>query len=250
MQVLIADDHVMIRNGLAQLFDTMDGIAGTVQAANGEAALAALGTGRFDLLVLDLTMPGLSGIELIERIRAEHAQLPILVLSMHNEVQIVKRAVQAGANGFVTKGCSEDTLVSAICKVACGGRFIEPSIAEQMVFEKDSQGSPAPHLQLSARERQIMTLFAKGRSVKQIAYELRINDRTVSTHKTRLMRKLSLANNIELIRYVADHGLTERDHLRGHAPQGMTRCSDCTTRCHEVTTQKAKISGGINLEYL
>jgi len=208
IQVLIADDHVMIRNGLAQLFDTMDNIAGTVQAANGEAVLAALGKGSFGLLVLDLTMPGLSGIDLIERIRAEYAQLPILVLSMHIEVQIVKRAIQAGANGFVTKGCSENTLVSAIRRVAAGGRFIDPRIAEQMVFEKDSQGDPAPHMLLSARERQIMTLFAKGRCVKEIAYELRINDRTVSTYKTRLMRKLSLGNNVELIRYLADHGLT------------------------------------------
>lgn len=209
IQVLIADDHVMIRNGLAQLFETMEGIAGTVQAATGEAVLAALGEGRFGLLVLDLSMPGLSGVKLIERIRAEHAQLPILVLSMHHEIQIAKRALQAGANGFVTKGCAEDTLISAIRQVVAGKHFIDASIFEEMMFENKPPGSPAPHMQLSERERQIMTLFAKGHGVKEIADQLLISDRTVSTYKARLMRKLNLGNNAELIRYVADHGLAD-----------------------------------------
>lgn len=206
MRVLIADDHVMIRNGLAQLLGTLEGIAETVQVANGDEVLAELALGKFDLLVLDLTMPGLSGAKLIECIRAEHARLPILVLSMHNEVQIAKRALQAGANGFATKGGDEDTLVSAIRKVAAGGRFVDPSM---VMFDKKVAGGAAAHEQLSERERQIMALFAKGRGVKEIADQLLISDRTVSTYKARLMHKLDLGNNAELIRYVAECGLDE-----------------------------------------
>jgi len=202
-RVLIADDHVMIRNGLVQLFDTMDGIAETVQAADGAEVLAALSQGPFGLLVLDLTMPEPSGINLIERIRADHAKLPILVLSMHDEVRIAKKALQAGANGFVTKGCAQDTLMTAIRKVLAGERFIDSGIVEHMMFDKDSSGTLTAHQELTEREHQILALIAKGRSGKEIAEELLISDRTVSTHKVRLMRKLGVTNNADLIRSVS-----------------------------------------------
>jgi len=131
------------------------------------------------------------------------------VLSMHNELQVAKRVLQAGANGFVTKGSAQDTLMSAIRKVAQGGRFVDPGVAEQMMFEKPQNNEEAPHERLSERELHILKLFARGRSVNDIADELFISNKTVSTHKARLMQKLNFQSNAELVRYAADHGLIE-----------------------------------------
>ncbi len=209
IRVLIADDHVIVRSGLKQLFELMGDITVAGEAINGDEVLAALQPGKFDLLLLDLTMPGISGINLIARIRTEDAALPILVLSMHNELQIAKRVLQAGASGYVTKGSEQETLMSAIRKVAAGGRYIDPVVAEQMMFEKPVQGEAAPHERLSERELLIMKLFAKGKGVNAIAKELFISNKTVSTHKARLIQKLNFQSNAELVRYAVDHGLIE-----------------------------------------
>jgi DNA-binding NarL/FixJ family response regulator len=209
IKVLIADDHAIVRSGLKQLFGLMGDINVGGEATNGEEVLEALQKGQFDLLLLDLTMPGLSGINLIGRIRTLHANLPILVLSMHNELQIAKRVLQAGAAGFVTKGSEQDILMTAIRKVATGGRFVDPTITEQMMFEKPVQGESAPHERLSERELHIMKLFAKGMGINEIAAELFISNKTVSTHKARLMQKMNFKSNSELVRYAVDHGLIE-----------------------------------------
>lgn len=209
IKVLIADDHVVVRSGLKQLFGAMGGIVVAGEATNGDEVLEALRQVQFDLILLDLTMPGISGVNLIGRIHAIRAQMPILVLSMHNELQIAKRVLQAGAQGFVTKSSGQETLMSAIHKVAGGGRFVDPELAEQMMFEKPVNGESAPHDRLSERELHIMKLFAKGRSVNEIAEELFISNKTVSTHKARLMQKLNLQSNAELVRYAADQGLIE-----------------------------------------
>jgi DNA-binding NarL/FixJ family response regulator len=179
------------------------------EAADGAELLERLRQEEFDLLLLDLTMPGLSGVNLIGRVRADHPKLPILVLSMHNELQVAKRVLQAGAAGYVTKGSMQETLIDAVRRVAAGGRFVDPLIAEQMMFEKSVPGEIAPHERLSERELHILKLFAKGRGVNEIAQELFISNKTVSTHKARLMQKLNFQNNAELVRYAADHGLIE-----------------------------------------
>lgn len=209
IRVLIADDHVIVRNGLKQLFELMGDITVAGEATNGTEALEALRQGEYDLILLDLTMPGISGVSLIGHIRAQYAKLPILVLSMHNELQIAKRVLQAGASGFVTKGSMQDILMDAVRKVAAGGRFIDPAIAELMMFEKPATGEIAPHERLSERELHIMKLFAKGKGINEIAEELFISNKTVSTHKARLMQKLNFQSNAELIRYAADHNLIE-----------------------------------------
>jgi DNA-binding NarL/FixJ family response regulator len=209
IKVLIADDHAIVRSGLKQLFGLMGDINVGGEATNGEEVLEALQKSQFDLLLLDLTMPGLSGINLIGRIRTLHANLPILVLSMHNELQIAKRVLQAGAAGFVTKGSEQDILMTAIRKVAAGGRFVDPTITEQIMFEKPVQGESAPHDRLSERELHIMKLFAKGMGINEIAAELFISNKTVSTHKARLMQKMNFKSNSELVRYAVDHGLIE-----------------------------------------
>lgn len=209
IKVLIADDHVVVRNGLMQLFGVMGDVEVAGEASSGEEVLGALGKSQFDLILLDLTMPGLSGINLIARIRSLYENQPILVLSMHNELQVAKRVLQAGANGFVTKGSAQDALMSAIRKVAQGGRFVDPGVAEQMMFEKPQNSEARPHERLSERELHILKLFARGRTVNDIADELFISNKTVSTHKARLMQKLNFQSNAELVRYAADYGLIE-----------------------------------------
>lgn len=154
-------------------------------------------------------MPGISGNQLIARVRAQHDRLPILVLSMHNELQVAKRTFSAGAAGFVTKGSAPETLVAAVRKVAAGGRFIDPLLAEQMMFEKPGAGESAAHERLSERELQVMKLLARGMGGNEIARELFISNKTVSTHKTRLMQKMNFQSNAEVVRYAADHGLVE-----------------------------------------
>jgi DNA-binding NarL/FixJ family response regulator len=209
IRVLIADDHVVVRSGLRQLFELMGDIAVAGEATNGEEVLELLRQKELDLILLDLTMPGLSGVNLIARIRTLHEKVPILVLSMHNELQIAKRVLQAGASGYVTKGSEQDILMAAIRKVAAGGRFIDPGVAEQMVFEKPSTGEALPHERLSERELHIMKLIAMGKGVNEIADELFISNKTVSTHKARLMQKLNFQSNAELVRYAVDNGLVE-----------------------------------------
>lgn len=209
INVLIADDHVIVRNGLRQLFGLMGDINVAGEATNGAEVLEALRHHEFDLILLDLTMPGISGISLIGHIRALNATLPILVLSMHNELQIAKRVLQAGASGFVTKGSMESILMDAVRRVAAGGRYIDPAIAEQMMFEKSVSGESVPHERLSERELLIMKLIAKGLAINNIAEELCISNKTVSTHKARLMQKMNFQSNAELVRYTADHGLIE-----------------------------------------
>jgi DNA-binding NarL/FixJ family response regulator len=207
--VLIADDHVVVRSGLKQLFELMGDIVVAGEATNGDEVLKVLQQKEFDLILLDLTMPGLSGVNLINSIRALYEKVPILVLSMHNELQIAKRVLQAGAHGYVTKGSGQETLMAAVRKVAAGGRFIDPSVAEQMMFEKPSTGTALPHERLSERELHIMKLIAMGKGINEIADELFISNKTVSTHKARLMQKLNFQSNAELVRYAADNGLVE-----------------------------------------
>ncbi len=207
IKVLIADDHAIVREGLRQLFALCPDLDVAGEAVNGGQVLSHLRGGEVDLLLLDMAMSGISGVDLIKRVRLHHGALPVLVLSMHNEVQIARRALAAGANGYLTKDCGAETLTAAIRKVASGGRYIDTRIVERMVFEGDDEQSP-PHEQLSSREQRILGLLGQGRTVNEIAAELSISNKTVSTHKARLMQKMSFANNAELMRYVFTHDVT------------------------------------------
>lgn len=209
IRVLIADDHAIVRNGLKHMFTLMGDAVAAGEATTGAEVLEALRHGQFDLLLLDLDMPGISGVSLVGRIRDYNAKLPILVLSMHNEFQIAKRVLQAGVSGFVTKGSRQDTLMNAVRQVAAGGRFVDSVIAEQMLFNNPLSGEITLHKQLSERELHIMKLFAMGRSINEIAEELFISNKTVSTYKARLMQKMNLQSNAELVRYAVDHGLIQ-----------------------------------------
>lgn len=212
IRVLVADDHVIMRNGLKQLCEAMGDVTVAGEAENGDQVMQVLGNTTFDLILLDLTMPGVNGADLVERIRRKFPQLPILIFSMRNELQVAKRVLQAGATGYLTKGSRQDMLMAAIRKVASGERFVDPDIVEEMMFEKAKKPvrtSAYPNERLSERELQIMKLFAQGKTVTEIGEELFISTKTVSTHKTRLMQKMHFKSNADLVLYAAEFGLNK-----------------------------------------
>lgn len=205
IKLLIADDHAIVREGLKQFFSHSKDLAVAALAANGNDILKQLSTHNIDLLLLDMNMPGLKDVDLISKIREQFPLLPILVLSMHNEPQVARRALLAGASGYVTKDSEPEILLAAIRKVAAGGRFIEPVLAEAMIFlVGETEERPLQEI-LSEREHLILCKLVRGSSVNEIANELAISNKTVSTHKIRLMQKLNISNNAELIRFGSTH---------------------------------------------
>ncbi len=205
-RLLIADDHGVVRRGLKQLLAGEEGLMVAAEAAQGGEVLEQLRHAVFELLVMDMSMPGISGLDLIRRVKAEKPSLPILVLSMHNETQLVARALKAGATGYVAKDSDPDILLAAIRKILGGGRFIDPALVDKVVF-----GAPAdegaPQERLSDREYEVLQLLAKGLSLVEIGDRLHVSSKTISTHKTRLMQKLGLENNADLLRYALEQGL-------------------------------------------
>ena len=209
IQVLIADDHAIVRGGVKQLLALVEDIKVAGEATNGMQLMELLGTVPCDLILMDMTMPGLCGVDLIARIRAHDPKLPILVLSMRNEAQVARGALRAGATGYLTKDNEPEVLLAAIRKTAAGNRFIDPLLVEEMVFEMDATDARPAHEQLSNREFHILSLLARGHTVNDIARDLAISNKTVSTHKARLMQKMNFRSNAELVRYGVAHGLTE-----------------------------------------
>ena len=207
IRIIIADDHTLFRVGLKQMLHSFAGIEVVREATNAAETLAAASAGAADLIVMDLTMPGVSGTSLIEQTRKARPDLPILVLSMHDEPGTVRRALRAGASGYITKGSSPDTLFTAVARVGAGERFIDPSIAESLAFDTAAHGAGDPHQSLSQREWQVLRLIAQGVMLSQIAEQLHLSPKTVTTHKTHVMEKLGIANNADLIRYAIEHKL-------------------------------------------
>ncbi|PXF31879.1 LuxR family transcriptional regulator [Pokkaliibacter plantistimulans] len=208
IRLLIADDHAIMRSGLRQLIEFDPALRVIEEAENGAQVIEHLRSSQFDLLLLDMSMPGLSGEDLITRVHGKVPKLPILVLSMHNEAQIAQRALRAGASGYLTKDHNPETLLAAIHKVASGGRYLDPRIAEQLAFA-NSVPQESGTSQLTDREFQILRMLAKGLSVNQIAEELIISNKTVSTHKTRLMEKMSFSSNADIVKYALANGLVD-----------------------------------------
>lgn len=208
IRVLLADDHVLMREGLKQLLSFSGDIVVAGEAATGEGVLRMLKDGSFDIVLLDVTMPGISGAELIAKIRENEGNPPVLVLTMHDEPQIAKRKVAAGAAGYLTKDSPPGMLEEAIRRVAVGGRYILPEMAEKLIFQAPDAVAATAYAKLSTQELRILKLLAKGLRVVDIAEELKLNSRTVSTHKARLMQKLEIDNDAALIRYADAHGLT------------------------------------------
>ena len=210
IRIVIADDHTIVREGLKQLLSAASDLAIVGEAANGTEVMQQVRSGTgIDVLLLDMSMPGKSGIELIKQVRSEKPKLRIMVLSMHEEEQYAVRAIKAGASGYLTKQSASALLVSAIRKVAGGGAFISGPVAEQLALDAMPQTQGPPHSSLSDREFQVFNLLVSGKTVSDIARELNLSVKTVSTHKVRIMQKMNLHNQTELIRYAISHRLIE-----------------------------------------
>jgi DNA-binding NarL/FixJ family response regulator len=177
------------------------------EAANGQEVLALVRAQDFDVAVLDMSMPGRSGIELIKQVKSEKPKLRLLVLSMHSEQQYAVRALKAGASGYLTKDSATDQLVAAIRRIAAGGAYVSPETAERLAVGAISGNDAAPHTLLSDREFQVFQLIVAGTSITEIGHQLSLSVKTVSTHKTHIMEKMNLANQAELIRYALENNL-------------------------------------------
>jgi DNA-binding NarL/FixJ family response regulator len=205
--VLIADDHAVVRAGLRQILSSNASIRVNGEAASGTEVMAAIRTQRFDVIVLDMSMPGRSGLELIRQIKDEQPQTRILVLSMHQEDQYAVRSLKAGASGYLNKDSAPELLVEAIKKVAGGGAFISPAIAEQLAHGVIRSQEQPPHTLLSDREFEVFQMLVAGESVSVVADKLNLSVKTVSTHKSRIMQKMNMQSATEMIRYALEHGL-------------------------------------------
>jgi DNA-binding NarL/FixJ family response regulator len=204
IRLLIADDHAIVRGGLKQLFSLAQDIQVVAEATHGAEVLERLRHDSIDLLLLDLNMPGVNGVDLIARVKAHRPDLAILVFSMHNEPEIASRMLKAGVGGYITKDCDPEVLLAAIRKVAARGNYIDPIIASQMVFFDMERRSSN---RLTERELTVLRLLAQGLSVKEIGDQLAISGKTVSTHKSRLMEKLAVSSMADLMRYALTQDL-------------------------------------------
>jgi DNA-binding NarL/FixJ family response regulator len=202
IRVLLADDHEIVRDGLKRILGAAGDLLVAGEAANGDQALALVKANDYDLALLDLSMPGLAGIDLIKRVRIEKPKLRILVLSMHGEQQYATRALKAGASGYLTKDSAAGQLVGAIRKIAAGGVHVSEAAAAGLV-----SAERAPHQALSDREFEVLRLLVGGRSPTEIAARLHLSVKTVSTHKTHIQQKLGLSGTAGLVRYALEHKL-------------------------------------------
>ena len=207
IRLLIADDHEVVRAGLRRAVEGHPDISVVGEAESGDEALAELQSRPVDVLVLDISMPGPGFMKTMERIRALPGAPSILVLSMHAEEEWAVHALQAGAAGYLAKGRSTDQLVEAIRRVDGGGRYITPSLAEQLASRLGSEAQGPPHAVLSDREFQVLCLLGSGKRAKQVAAELGLSPKTISTYRARILEKLKFDRTADLVRYVTEHGL-------------------------------------------
>ncbi|TAJ77834.1 MAG: response regulator transcription factor [Gallionellaceae bacterium] len=209
IRLMIADDHAVVRNGIKQILTLASDIVLVAEAVDGTVVLHQAREGGIDLLLLDMNMPGISGVDLIGRVKLCRPELPILIFTMHNDAQLAMRALKAGASGFICKDSEPEMLLAAIRKVSAGGKYLDPAVAEQIAFDATSTNLKPPHTLLSDRELEIFRLLVAGKSGNEIAEKLCISNKTISTHKTHLMEKMNLHNVADLVRYAVQYGLTD-----------------------------------------
>lgn len=209
IRIVLADDHAIVREGLKRIVGDVQDFQVAGEAADGTEVMRVVRELEFDVLVLDLSMPGRSGMELIKLAKAEKPRLRILVLSMHQETQYAVRAIKAGASGYLTKESAPAQLEQAIRKIAGGGAYISAEVAEQLALGAMPGSETVPHESLSDREFEVFRLLVTGEGVSDIAAKLNLSVKTVSTHKANLMQKLGLHNQTELVRYALKHGLAD-----------------------------------------
>lgn len=209
MRILITEDHAVVRQGLKLILADHFKHAVFGEARNATEALARVWKEKWDVVVLDITMPGRSGLEVLKEIRRSRPRLPVLILSMHPEDQFAVRLLKAGAAGYLTKEIAGEELVGAIKKVVGGGRYISPSLAERLASYLTIDVQKAPHERLSDREYLILRMIASGKQVGQIAKELSLSVSTVSTYRARILQKMDMKNNAELTHYALQKELVD-----------------------------------------
>jgi two-component system, NarL family, invasion response regulator UvrY len=207
MKFLVVDDHPLMRRGVRQILDEAYVDAAVTEAESGERAVDCVRAEGFDLVLLDISMPGLSGLETMERIHRTRPGQRVLVLSMHAEEQFAVQALRAGASGYMTKDHASDLLLAAISRIMSGGRYLSPALAEILAGQVAGDLDGPPHGRLSAREFRVMCMLAEGHGLSHIANELALSVKTISTYRTRVLEKLGMGSNAEVARYCQRNGL-------------------------------------------
>lgn len=213
IRVLVVDDHHVVRAGIRQLLRSCPAIIDTDEAVDGQDALIKIREQEWDVILLDITIPGTNGLNVLKQIKKERPKLAVLMLSLYAEDQYALRALKAGAAGYLSKSCSPEQMLEAVIKVARGGKYITLALAEKIADALDPHVEGARHEQLSNRELQVFHELARGKSVSLIAKELSLSTKTVSTHRANILKKVDLKNNAELMFYAIDNDLISRGNM-------------------------------------
>jgi|SRR5581483_8242218 len=208
IKILIADDHPIVRSGLKEIVTKERDIVVGGEARDGQELLDLVRKQHWDVVVLDISMPGRSGLDVLIQLKREYPRLPVLILSVQSEEQYAVRALKSGASGYLTKQSVPGELVKAIRRVVAGGRYISCSLAERLAFDLDASGKP-PHENLSYRELEVMRMIASGSRIKEIAQALFVSPKTVTTYRVRILKKMGMKTNADLIHYVIEHKLLD-----------------------------------------
>jgi len=209
MNVLIADDHSIVREGLKQCIKTLDEVKLIDEAVDGNEAWLKVKGGNYDLVILDVSMPGLSGLDVLQKIKEKNLKASVLILSVHPQEQYAIHAFKLGASGYISKDRAFEELTFAIKKIASGGRYIGSTFAEKLAFNGFDSSEKLPHEKLSEREFQVMVMLAKGKSVTEISKDIFVSDKTVSTYRARILEKMRMRKNAELTMYAIKNNLIE-----------------------------------------
>jgi two-component system invasion response regulator UvrY len=209
IRILIADDHAIIREGLKQIISETPDMTVADEAIDGHEVLSKALKNDYDVVVLDITMPGRNGLDVLKELKKQKPELPVLVLTIHPEEQYAVRVLKAGASGYLTKESAPEELTAAIRKISEGKKYVKSSLAEKLVSDLNVDTEKPLHNALSDREFEVMCMIATGKTVKQIGEELFLSEKTVSTYRSRILEKMGMKNNAELIHYAIKHGLVE-----------------------------------------
>jgi len=209
IRILIADDHTIVREGLKQILAETPDMVAADEASNGQDVLDKVWKNDYDVVLLDISMPGRSGLDILKQLKSDRPKLQVLILSMYSEEQYAMRALRAGASGYMTKESAPDELIEAIRKVAQGRKYVSPSLAEKLAISLEVGEEKPPHETLSDREYQVMCMIASGKTVKEIAEELSLSVKTISTYRTRILEKLRLKTNAAVVHYAVQNRLVE-----------------------------------------
>ena len=209
IEILLVDDHAIVREGLRRIIDDTTGITISAEASTGQEALDLIWKEKYDLVILDISMPGKNGLQTLKEIKKYDSKLPVLMLSMHAEEQYAMRAIKAGASGYLTKESASDQLVSAIRKIYDGRKFISPGVAELLVTDIYHDEDKRLHEYLSDREFEILKLIIRGNPAKKIATNLSISDKTVSTYRSRILKKMNMHSTADLVHYAIENNISD-----------------------------------------